>query len=276
MATIPVSVMILTKDEQDNLPGCLESVAWSDDIHVLDSRSTDDTVKIAEAFGAKVTLRVLDTFASHQNWGVKNLPFKYPWVFYIDADERITPKLAENIAKVVANPGENVAFNVRRRDFFMGRWLKHVQATPFYSRLFMSAKMHYEGAGHPKSKPDGPVGLVDGYLDHFPFSKGLADWVARHNTYSTREAKQTLTDLETGAKVDFKELFFAPTFHRRRHQLKLLFTKMPFRPALKFTWMYFLKLGFLDGTPGFTYAALITFHEYMINLKTKELLGRKS
>ena len=181
---IPVSVLILTKNEEQDLPGCLASVAWSDDIHVYDSLSTDRTVEIAEAAGAKVTKRAFDNWASHQNWGLANIPFKNEWVFYIDADERMTPELIQAIQGALAQPADNVAFRVQRRDFFVGTWLKHVQASPFYMRLFKPGKMRYERLVNPISLADGPVGQVNGYLDHFPFSKGVGHWLDRHNSYS--------------------------------------------------------------------------------------------
>ena len=88
-----ISILILTKNEQKDLPGCLASVAWSDDIHVYDSISTDGTTGIAQAVGATVTSRAFDNWASHQSWGLRNIAFKHEWVFYIDADERMTPQL---------------------------------------------------------------------------------------------------------------------------------------------------------------------------------------
>ena len=268
---IPISVFILTKNEQDNLPGCLASVAWSDDIHVFDSHSTDRTVEIAEAAGAKVSYRVFDSFSQHQNWALENLPFEYPWIFYLDADERATPELVASMAKAVADPRGNVSFNVERRDFFMSRWLKHVQPTSQYQRLFIASKMRYERLGHCVSKPDGPVGAISGYLDHYPFSKGLADWLSRHNFYSTQEAQQIKADRENGVAVSFRELFLGKSVSEKRRQLKLLFYRMPFRPLVKFTWLYLFKGGFLDGLPGYTYARLIAMYEQMIILKTREL-----
>ena len=97
-----ISIIILTKNEQQDLPGCLQSVAWSDDIHVYDSMSTDNTLAIAHDFGATVTQRPFDNWAAHQNWGLQNVPFKHPWVFYIDADERMTPELVQAVQAVVA------------------------------------------------------------------------------------------------------------------------------------------------------------------------------
>ena len=250
-------------------------MTWSDDVHVFDSHSTDRTVEIAEAAGAKVSYRVFDSFSQHQNWALENLSWKYPWVFYLDADEKATPKLVESMARAVQNPGDHVAFSVERRDFFMDTWLRHVQPTSHYQRLFLHERMRYERLGHCVSKADGPVGDIEGYLDHNPFSKGLADWFARHNLYSTQEAQQTLADRESGVAPSLRNLLFGETMTERRRQLKLLFYRMPFRPTVKFLYLYLFKGGFLDGQAGFVYARLIAIYEYMIILKTRELLRGK-
>ena len=189
-----ISVLVLTKNEEQDLPGCLASVSWSDDVQVLDSMSTDRTVEIARGYGAQVTQRVFDNWAAHQNWALANLRFRNPWIFYIDADERVTPALRESMLAAVQRPGELVAFRVERRDFLMGTWLRHVQVSAFYMRLFRPEKMRYERLVNPVSLPDGPVGNVSGYLDHFPFSKGISQWITRHNSYSTLEAQQILAN----------------------------------------------------------------------------------
>jgi glycosyltransferase involved in cell wall biosynthesis len=264
-----ISVLILTKDEEGNLPACLDTLRWSDDIHVLDSHSTDATVAIADRFGAKVWYRAFDSFAQQQNWALKNIQFRYPWVFYIDADERVTPELAKSMASAVQNPRDSVAFRIRRRDFFMGTWLKHVQATPYYLRLFQRDKMRYERVGHPVSVPDGPVAPIDGYLDHFPFSKGIAQWVDKHNFYSTQEAQQLLAD--RSHQWSLRKALFAKNFEEKRRNQKQLYYRMPGRPLLKALALYFLKGGFLDGYAGFAYSVLIGFYEYLIVLKGKEL-----
>jgi glycosyltransferase involved in cell wall biosynthesis len=266
-----ISVLILTKDEQDDLPGCLESVQWSDDVHVYDSCSTDATVGVAQAAGAKVTQRPFDNWASHQNWGLGHIAFKYPWVFYLDADERVSPDLAANLEHAVRNPGPNVAFRIQRRDFFSGRWLKHVQTTSFYLRLFRPDKMHYERLVNPVSVPDGPVGELTGYLDHFPFSKGMRHWLERHNSYSTLEAQQILANRADRPAFSVVKALSARRVEVRRFHQKELFYRIPGRPLVKFLLLYIVKRGFLDRGPGLTYAVLQSFYEYMIVLKTREL-----
>jgi len=268
---IPVSVLILTKNEEQDLPGCLESATWSDDIHVYDSMSTDNTVAIAEKFGAKVTQRSFDNWASHQNWGLRNIPFKYPWVFYIDADERMTPELVRSVHEAVSQKHDHVAFRVQRRDFFQGTWLKHVQTSPYYLRLFRPEKMRYERLVNPVSIPDGTVGQVSGFLDHFPFSKGIGHWIERHNSYSRFEAQQIVDNRKNGETFSLLKAFSASDFHERRYHQKELFYRMPFRPLIKFLLLYVGKRGFLDGKAGFTYAVLQAIYEYFIVLKVREL-----
>jgi glycosyltransferase involved in cell wall biosynthesis len=275
-----ISVLVLTKNEEQDLPGCLASVAWSDDVHVLDSMSTDRTVELAREHGAQVTERAFDNWAAHQNWALTNVPFRHPWVFYIDADERVTPELREAMQTAVHTPGEAVAFQVERRDFLMGTWLRHVQVSAFYMRLFRPEKMRYERLVNPVSIPSGPVGRVRGYLDHFPFSKGISHWITRHNSYSTFEAQQMIEDLragrEGGAEVSLMAAFFEKDFHRRRYHQKALFYRLPGRPFAKFLLLYVAKRGFLDGRAGLTYSVLQSVYEYFIVLKTRELRGRAS
>ena len=265
-----ISVLVLTKNEEQDLPGCLASVSWSDDVQVLDSMSADRTVEIAREYGAQVTQRAFDNWAAHQNWALANLRFRNPWVFYIDADERVTPALRESMLAAVRRPGEMVAFRVERRDFLMGTWLRHVQVSAFYMRLFRPEKMRYERLVNPVSLPDGPVGTVSGYLDHFPFSKGISQWITRHNSYSTLEAQQILANRRGVPEASVMAALFEKDFHRRRYHQKEIFYRLPGRPFAKFLLLYFVKLGFLDGHAGLTYSVLQSIYEYFIVLKTRE------
>lgn len=265
-----VSILILTKNEQQDLPGCLASVAWSDDVHVYDSMSTDRTLEIARAFGATVTQRPFDNWAAHQNWGLQNVPFKHDWVFYIDADERMTDGLRQAVQQAVQSPGDHVAFRVQRRDFYQQTWLRHVQASAFYLRLFRPGRMRYERLVNPVSIPDGPVSTIGGYLDHHPFSKGVTHWLERHNAYSSFEARQILDNRRAGAAFSVRKAFWCHDFHERRYHQKELFYRLPLRPLVKFLLLYLGKRGFLDGRAGLSYAVLQSIYEYMIVLKVRE------
>ena len=270
-----ISVLILTRNEERDLPGCLASVAWSDDVHVLDSFSTDATVSIAQASGASVHQRVFDNWSAHQNWALSHIPFRYPWVFYLDADERVTPELRAGLEAAARRPEGNVAFRVQRRDFFGGTWLKHVQSSPFYLRLFRPEMLRYERLVNPVSIADGPIGQVSGYLDHFPFSKGVSHWISRHNDYSTLEAREIVRSrghtASGGRPFRLRSAFFERDFHARRFHQKELFYRLPGRPLVKFLLLYLGKRGLLDGSAGLQYAVLQSIYEYFIVLKTREL-----
>jgi glycosyltransferase involved in cell wall biosynthesis len=265
-----ISVLILTRNEELDLPGALASVAWSDDIHILDSHSTDRTVAIAEAAGAKVTERLFDDYASHRNFGF-TLPFKHPWLFILDADERPTPALSAELQRVAASASPQISgFRLRRRDFLFDTWLKHTQLSPYYVRLVRPERSRYTRSINEVLEVDSALASLESPLDHFPFSKGFAHWVAKHNAYSTMEA-QLIVSQQGLTKPSLRTALRDPDFHTRRLHQKALFYRMPARPLLKWCYMLFVRLGILDGAAGLTYATLQAFYEYLIVLKTKEL-----
>lgn len=270
-----VSVLILTKNEQQDLPECLESIRWCDDVHVYDSFSEDRTVEIAEASGAKVTQRKFDNWSSHQNWGLANIAFKYPWVLYIDADERVSESLKQAILALDLSKMDAVACEIRRRDFaWNGRWLKHAQMSPFYLRLFRPDKMKYERLVNPVSIPDGPVSRIEGYLDHYPFSKGFRFWWQRHLGYADMEAAMRLEDMGKGTHFSLRKAIFSKDFTEKRYHQKGIFYKMPGRPFIKWFYMIIWRRAFLDGAAGITYSTLQSVYEYFIVLRTKELINK--
>lgn len=267
-----ISVLILTKNEQQDLPSCLESVSWCDDVHVYDSFSDDRTIDIATAAGARVTQRKFDNWSAHQNWGLANIPFKYTWVLYIDADERVSDSLYQALKSFNPEPNSAVAYNIRRRDFaWDGTWLKHAQISPFYMRLFRPEKMRYERLVNPVSLPDGPVGDLEGYLDHYPFSKGIKFWIQRHLSYADLEAATRLNDIEGETSFSLKKALFAKEFSERRYHQKGIFYKLPLRPIVKWFYIALWRRAFLDGKAGLTYATLQSIYEYFIVLRTEEL-----
>ena len=266
-----ISILILTRNEQHDLPDCLASVAWSDDIHVFDSFSTDSTVAIAEAAGAHVHQRIFDDYATHRNAALATLSFKHPWVFLLDADERPTPELSREMQQIaLAAPGKISGFRLRRRDFLFGTWLKHAQISPFYIRLVRPERSRYTRAINEVLEVDGTVADLSYPLDHYPFSKGIAHWVAKHNLYSTMEAE--LIHRQQGLQnPSLKTALRDPDFHTRRLHQKAIFYHLPGRPLIKWLYMMFLRGAILDGPAGVAYASLQSIYEYFIVLKTKEL-----
>ena len=233
-------------DKKRGITGCLESVAWSDDIVVYDSLSEDNTVSIAESLGARIVSRPFDNWSAHQNWGLRNIDFLNPWVFYIDADERLTPEAATELQSIATGQNSDlVAYRIRRRDFFQGQQLRYVQTSPWYIRFFRPQFVYYERLVNPVTLVDGPVGDLQHPLDHFPFSKGLGHWLARHNSYSTFEAQQVLQNRVSQESFSLSAAFLERDFNRRRFHQKELFSRLPARPLIKFLLLYVLSSDFL-------------------------------
>ncbi len=268
-----ISVLILTLNEESNIGGCLDSLAWSDDIVVLDSLSTDRTQQLAREHGARVIERKFDNWSSHQNWAVRNIEFRHPWVLYLDADERCPDDLrAEALARAVGAAGES-AFRIRRKDYFMGRWLKHAQLYPtWFVRLFRPDRIRYERLVNPVAIVDGPIGELASHIIHYPFSHGVSHWIARHNRYSDMEAIEAR---KASDQTTSPGMLLSADPNLRRRAMKDVFFRMPARPVVKFLYYYLWRRGFLDGRAGFTYATLQAFYEYMISCKSQELERRE-
>ncbi|MBI1840565.1 MAG: glycosyltransferase family 2 protein [Verrucomicrobia bacterium] len=266
-----ISVIILTLNEAADLPGCLASVTWSDDVHVFDSFSADTTVAVAEGLGARVTRRRFDGYASHRNAALALPDLRHPWVLFLDADERVPQELAVECARAVRDAASDVgAFRMRRRDFFMGRWLKHAQLSPYFVRLQRRGRTRYEREVNEVVKVDGRIVDLTQPFDHFPFSKGIGCWVERHNRYSTMEAR-CVVQSRAATSFSLKAALFAPDFNGRRVHQKALFYNLPFRPALKLIYMLFVRGAILDGRPGCVYSLLQAMYEWLIVLKTEEI-----
>jgi glycosyltransferase involved in cell wall biosynthesis len=265
-----ISVLILTRNEEQDLPGALVSVSFSDDVHILDSDSTDATQAIAQQARVQLHTRPFDNYAAQRNFGLA-LPFKHPWLLILDADERPTPELAAELLQISRSaPPDISAFRLRRRDFLFDTWLKHAQISPFYIRLVRPQRVRYTREINEVLEVSGPVPDLQNPLDHFPFAKGIGHWLARHNQYSTMEAQ--VIHAQSGLRnPSLHTALRHPDFHTRRLHQKALFYKLPARPLLKWCYMVFVRGAILDGPAGLTYATLQSIYEYFIVLKTKEL-----
>jgi len=269
-----VSILILTYNEERNLPECLDSVQWSDDIVVLDSFSTDLTRDICKRRRVRFYLRPFDDYSHQRNWAIEHIPFRYPWVFSLDADERITPALRDEIIAVAGSaPAEVSAYRVRFKNIFMGKWLRFSSLYPTWViRLFRPERVRYEERlvnAHPVVK--GEIGSLREHFLHYSFASGLERWFEKHNRYSTMEAVECLKEFRRGG-LDIMALFSRDPARRRR-SAKNIFIRLPARGTLRFIYMYLIRLGFLDGLPGFYYCQLCAIYEKMISLKIKELKG---
>lgn len=271
-----ISILILTRNEEQDLPACLDSVAWSDDVHVFDSFSTDRTADLARARGVYVAQRAFDSYARQRNAALDTLPFRHPWIFILDADERPTPALAAEMQQAVQTASEAIGgFRLRRRDFLGRTWLKHAQLSPYYVRLVRRGRARYAREVNEVLEVDGQVADLVAMLDHFPFSKGMAHWLNKHNVYSTMEA-EIIASGSSRSDASLRKALFAEDFHEKRRAQKALFYSMPARPLIKWFYMVLARRAILDGAAGITYANLQAIYEYMIVLKTRELYAQQS
>jgi len=275
-AAPPISVLVLTLNEEANLPRCLDSLRWCDEVVVLDSGSTDRTIAIAREYGARVVERPFDNWASHQNWALESIDYRHPWLYYSDADEVVTPELRDELIAAATDPQQtHVAFRVRYKNYFLGRWIRHCGIYPTWVlRFYQPTRVRYERLVNPTARVEGTVGLLQQHFLHFSFNKGLQAWFDKHNKYSTAEAMETIRALRDGT-IDWAGLVDMSNPTRRRLALKHLSFRLPFRPLLRFVYMYVLKLGFLDGVAGFHYCAMLSIYEYMIVLKVREIRRRE-
>jgi glycosyltransferase involved in cell wall biosynthesis len=272
-----ISILILTKNEEKDLPGCLASVtSWCNDIHVFDSFSSDETTELATSMGAHVTQRKFDGYSSQRNAALSGLKFKYDWILILDADERVPESLVNELYdKVKIAPIDVNGFRIRRRDFLNQTWLKYSQISPFYIRLIRKNKAHYHREINEVIEVDGKVEDINGYFDHYPFSKGFRHWLDKHNTYSTMEAQRWIEEHEGKIEFSITKAIFANDFSEKRYHQKGLFYKLPGRPIIKWLYMVVWRRAFLDGSAGITYATLQSIYEYFIVLKTRELLNAR-
>lgn len=268
-----ISILILTYNESVNLPDCLTSISFSNDVVVLDSGSTDPTVKVAEAAGATVLTRVFDNYAAQRNYGLAH-DFKHEWILMLDADERVPADFVSELERVTAIENNSVTlYRMRRKDMFMGRWIKRSSGYPtWFGRLFRKGAVRVEREINEEYYTDGAIGLLEGHLVHFPFNKGIAYWLERHNRYSSMEAKKLID--ERMEAVEWSN-FLSKDPMLRRKVFKAFAYRMPCRPLLTFCFLYFVKYGFLDGIAGFNFSLMRAVYEYMISLKMRELRRTK-
>lgn len=268
-----ISVLILTKNEEANLPLCLEAARWCDDVVVLDSGSTDRTVEIAEASGARVYHRAWDTEPMQRAFSLR-LPFRHPWVYNPDADEIASPELIAEMLRVAADATRpEVCYRVRRKDMFMGKWLRRSSLYPtWFPRLFKPERIQFERLINMAYIADGPEGRLQEHMLHYSFNNGLEAWFAKHNMYSSAEALEGIR-MTDGGHIRWMDLVLGSTAARRR-ALKDLSFFLPLRPLLRFAYSYFWRLGFLDGRAGLTYCRLLMVYEFMIDVKVREARRR--
>ncbi len=277
-APCPISILIPARNEAANIRACIESARFAAEVVVVDSASTDATRALAESAGARVVEFAWNGhFPKKKNWALANVPWKHEWVFILDADERITPELADELRAVVAAPAAD-GYYVNRRNWFLDGWLKHCGYYPSWNlRFFRHALGRYEqfsggadtGSGdnevHEHVVLKGRTAKLRGEMEHYAYPT-IDVWVEKHNRYSNWEARLIL---DSGGQIP-GHASLDPSLARRR-QLKRLAARLPFRPWLRFFYHYIVRAGFLDGYRGYVFCRLMGFYEFLSVAKAGEL-----
>ncbi len=264
-----ISFLILTYNEAENLPRCLDALSWCDDVIIIDSGSTDETVKIAKDYGARVITRAFDNFANQRNFGIDEGQPKYDWIFHLDADEVLTPELTQRLQSFEPEAGI-YGYNLPSKLMLGEQWLKRSGMYPSYQVRFGHKKyLRFKQVGHGQRESLAPemVGILNEPYLHYNFSHGLERWFAKHIRYAKDEADE-YAKRKDGHRVqqNLGETATASTtsgvigFRRR---LKDFAARLPpiLRPTLRFIYIYFVRLGFLDGRAGLQYALMMASYE---------------
>jgi glycosyltransferase involved in cell wall biosynthesis len=274
---LPVSVIVATRNEEKNLPRCLEALRIAGEVYVIDSGSTDATVEIARSNGAQVVqFQYRGGWPKKRQWAIENLPLAYDWIFLVDADEALTLELAEEIRQAIQNPDIN-GYYISLRMYFLGRMLRHGGAGFWKLSLFRKGKGGYEcrlrdqDASmadmeiHEHVVVDGPTAQLKNPLEHHNV-ESLSRYIRKHDEYSNWEAKVWVE----GDARDLKPTFWGTPAQRRRW-LKTKFLRVPGAPLWFFVFKYIFSLGFLDGVPGLIYCGFQAVQVFHVKAKIFEM-----
>lgn len=273
----PLSVIVLTYNEESTIEDCLLLLDWAEDVILVDSFSTDRTIEVASS--ARLDLRVFqnrfEDFGSQRNYALDETSPRHDWVLFIDADEHCNAECQAGIRQAVMEPDGNVGFYLANRNMFLGRWIKHCTLYPSWQlRLLKRGEVRYSKEGHGQREvTDGPLGFIQQPYDHYGFSHGIAHWIDRHNRYSTHEIE--LIQRLRREPTSLGDLFVRDPIRRRRC-LKRLGARFGFRPLTRFGYLYFIRGGFLDGWPGLHFCLLCAAQEIHITAKLFEAEHQRS
>jgi len=268
----PVTAIILTLNEAGNLPRCIASLRWCREVLVIDSGSSDETCTVAKKLGARVLLHKPEgrfLISEQRNWVLVQGGISTPWVLFIDADEEVPEDLAKDIITRCTDEKSSFhAYELTPRYLFWGRWLKLCQGYPnWHARLLRLGTVVFSGGVWEQFDKREQVGCIQIPYNHYANSKGLSDWLERHDRYSTWDAEKIVAYLNSGQTKDLET--------GRKLQLRILAAKLwPLRPLARWFHMYVWRLGFLEGFPGFVFCLLLFFYEVMVVVKVIELKRR--
>lgn len=267
MAGPRCSVVILTHDECINIAGVLRSAAGFSDVHVIDSGSTDGTVECARQMGAKVWHNPFKSFGQQRNWAHDHAGLQFDWVLHLDADERLSDQLVEEIrAAIDSDDGKRAGYYLAEKTILNGKWLRRAGQYPRYqARLVHRGRMKFVDHGHGQRESSGlPFGTLHTPYEHLAFSHGLDRWLRKHAAYASREAQVIRSERRSLGEVARDVL--RGDRNQKRRALKYLAKHAPFRPTLRWIHILLISGGVLDGWVGFKYARMMWLFQHMIDL----------
>ena len=280
--SLPVSVVIPVRNEERNLPRCLESLGGVAEIYVIDSQSNDQTARIARSFGAKVVqFHYHGGWPKKRQWALDTLLFVSDWILLLDADEILTPQLFDEINHAIQNARCD-GYYIALRMLFLGRTLNHGDASFYKLSLFRRGKGRFEcrlkdqdsSMGdmevHEHVIVDGPTAKLRNPLLHHNV-ESLSQYIRKHDQYSNWEAS-VLVNREQAANALAPTLFGSQA--QRRRWLKRIFFNLPGSPVLLFLYRYLFRFGFLDGVPGLIYCGLQSVQLFHTKAKIYELRAK--
>ena len=251
--SVPVSVLVLARDEAVNIARCLASVRWADQVVVIDSGSTDDTVEIATAAGAEVVTEPWHGYGAQREYALRLPNLRHDWVYFLDADEWVSQQLAAELAQVLVAP-QHAAYTQRRRLIFQGRWIRHCgwyDGSWLVRLMRRSAARFDDEVFGERPRVDGTIGrLRHDLVDED--AKGLSSWLHKHVRYAELEAARRglrlplavrWRRLRAGRAGDTRPL-------ARAVAKDLVFPMVPAKSLALFGYMYLLRAGYLDGVAG--------------------------
>ena len=275
--TVPamLAVVILTYNEEANIAQALDSVAgWANEVHILDSLSTDRTLEIAHRYSCNIAQQEFENFAKQRAHALDHLPIRSEWVLFLDADEWLPDVLKKEITSLIGSGPQENGFYMRYRLIWMGRWIRRGYYPTWILRLFRYGKARCDDrAVNEHMIVDGATGRLRNDFIHED-RKGVTAWIAKHNGYATREAQELFN---TRTAPDYREIdarFFGTQVQRKRWLRRNFWNRLPplIRPFFYFFYRYVLRGGFLDGRAAFAFHFLhALWYPMLIDLKYLEI-----
>ena len=242
-----IAALVLTYNEEDYIKECLESIKWVDEIVIIDSYSSDETIKIARNYTDKVYKKEFFSFSEQRNYGINKI--KSDWILSIDADERVSDELKNEIQREINKNINKVGYKIPFHNHFLGKWIKYCGWYPDYHlRLFKRGKGDFgNNKVHEEVNITGEIGKLTGYINHFSYDN-LSEFISKTDYYTNLAAEE---------------------MYEKNKKFKLI--DLIIRPFWRFFKMYFLKKGYKDGSYGFILSSLYFIYGFIKYAKLWEL-----